>query len=63
MCCAEWSNGRFQNYGKGVETQTHWFTFDEKSIESVAQAVTNLAIQFGDSVTLGKNTRSVPSKK
>ena len=32
-----------------IETQTHWFTFDEKSIESVAQAVTNLAIQFGDS--------------
>ena len=33
-----------------VEAQNHWFTYDEKmSIESVAQAVSNLAIQFGDS--------------
>lgn len=33
-----------------VEAQNHWFTFDEKmSVESVAQAVSNLAIQFGDS--------------
>ncbi len=33
-----------------VEAQNHWFTYDEKmSTESVAQAVSNLAIQFGDS--------------
>lgn len=33
-----------------VEAQNHWFTYDEKmSVESVAQAVSNLAIQFGDS--------------
>lgn len=33
-----------------VEAQNHWFTFNEKmSVESVAQAVSNLAIQFGDS--------------
>lgn len=33
-----------------VECQNHWFTYDERmSVESVAQAVSNLAIQFGDS--------------
>merc|ERR1711860_351657 len=32
-----------------VEAQNHWFTYDEKmSIESVAQSVSYLAIQFGD---------------
>eukprot|EP00095_Tigriopus_kingsejongensis_P000535 snap_masked-scaffold356_size197960-processed-gene-0.22 protein:Tk00535 transcript:snap_masked-scaffold356_size197960-processed-gene-0.22-mRNA-1 annotation:"proteasome subunit alpha type-5" len=32
-----------------VEAQNHWFTYDEgMRIESVAQAVSNLAIQFGD---------------
>ena len=29
--------------------QNHWFTYNEKmSIESVTQAVSNLALQFGD---------------
>merc|ERR1712176_1540920 len=33
-----------------VESQNHWFTYDEKmQVESVAQAVSNLAILFGDS--------------
>lgn len=33
-----------------VESQNHWFTYDEMMrIESIAQAVSNLAIQFGDS--------------
>lgn len=33
-----------------MESQNHWFTYDEKmQVESVAQAVSNLAIQFGDS--------------
>ena len=33
-----------------VEAQNHWFTFNEiMSVESVAQAISNLAIQFGDS--------------
>lgn len=33
-----------------VESQNHWFVYDERmGIESVAQAVSNLAIQFGDS--------------
>lgn len=33
-----------------MECQNHWFTYNEKmSVESVAQAVSNLAIQFGDS--------------
>merc|ERR1712168_1478919 len=32
-----------------VEAQNHWFVYNEKmSVESVAQAVSNLAIQFGD---------------
>ncbi|XP_059475713.1 proteasome subunit alpha type-5 [Neocloeon triangulifer] len=32
-----------------VEAQHHWFVYNEKmSVESVAQAVSNLAIQFGD---------------
>ncbi|KAK8757769.1 hypothetical protein V5799_004597 [Amblyomma americanum] len=33
-----------------VEAQNHWFLYNEKmQVESVAQAVSNLAIQFGDS--------------
>lgn len=33
-----------------TECQNHWFTYDERmTVESVAQAVSNLAIQFGDS--------------
>lgn len=33
-----------------VECQNHWFTYDERmTAESCAQAVSNLAIQFGDS--------------
>eukprot|EP00088_Acartia_fossae_P008649 TRINITY_DN14156_c0_g1_i1.p1 TRINITY_DN14156_c0_g1~~TRINITY_DN14156_c0_g1_i1.p1 ORF type:complete len:253 (+),score=75.11 TRINITY_DN14156_c0_g1_i1:33-761(+) len=33
-----------------VEAQNHWFTYEEKmQIESVSAAVSNLAIQFGDS--------------
>uniref|UniRef100_A0A1B6L3Y8 Proteasome subunit alpha type n=1 Tax=Graphocephala atropunctata TaxID=36148 RepID=A0A1B6L3Y8_9HEMI len=33
-----------------VESQNHWFIYNERmSVESVAQAVSNLAIQFGDS--------------
>lgn len=32
-----------------VEAQSHWFTYNEKmSVESLAQAVSNLALQFGD---------------
>ncbi|CAL1528710.1 unnamed protein product [Lymnaea stagnalis] len=32
-----------------VEAQNHWFTYNEKmNIESVTQAVSNLALQFGD---------------
>ncbi|CAB4054516.1 PSMA5 [Lepeophtheirus salmonis] len=37
-----------------VECQNHWFNYSEKMrIESVAQAVSNLAIQFGDSEVKG----------
>ena len=33
-----------------MECQNHWFAYNERmSVESVAQAVSNLAIQFGDS--------------
>jgi len=33
-----------------LECQNHWFTYNEKmSVESVSQAVSNLAIKFGDS--------------
>lgn len=33
-----------------VECQNHWFVYNEKmTVESTAQAVSNLAIQFGDS--------------
>jgi len=33
-----------------VEAQNHWFLYNEKmTVESVTQAVSNLAIQFGDS--------------
>lgn len=33
-----------------VEAQNHWFLYNERmEVESVAQAVSNLAIQFGDS--------------
>ncbi|XP_015750429.1 PREDICTED: proteasome subunit alpha type-5-like [Acropora digitifera] len=32
-----------------VEAQNHWFTYNEQmSIESVTQAVSNLALEFGD---------------
>lgn len=32
-----------------VEAQNHWFTYNQRmSIESVTQAVSNLALQFGD---------------
>jgi len=32
-----------------VEAQNHWFTYNESmSVESVTQAVSNLALQFGD---------------
>lgn len=32
-----------------VEAQNHWFTYNENmSVESVTQAVSNLALQFGD---------------
>ncbi|XP_070557522.1 proteasome subunit alpha type-5-like [Ptychodera flava] len=32
-----------------VEAQNHWFTYNEQmSVESVTQAVSNLALQFGD---------------
>jgi len=32
-----------------VEAQNHWFTYNEKmNVESVTQAVSNLALQFGD---------------
>lgn len=32
-----------------VEAQNHWFTYNERmSVESVTQAVSNLALQFGD---------------
>ena len=33
-----------------VEAQNHWFTHDRQMpVESIAQSVSNLAIQFGDS--------------
>ncbi|GIY85060.1 proteasome subunit alpha type-5 [Caerostris darwini] len=33
-----------------VEAQSHWFVYDERmDVESIAQSVSNLAIQFGDS--------------
>lgn len=32
-----------------VEAQNHWFTYNERmSVESITQAVSNLALQFGD---------------
>lgn len=32
-----------------VETQNHWFTYNETmTVESVTQAVSNLALQFGE---------------
>lgn len=38
-----------------VEAQNHWFMYDEKmTVESVTQAVSNLAIQFGDSESEGQ---------
>lgn len=37
-----------------VECQNHWFVYNEKmSVESCAQAVSSLAIQFGDSADGG----------
>ena len=33
----------------GSMFQNHWFTYNEKmTVESVTQAVSNLALQFGD---------------
>jgi len=44
-----------------VECQNHWFTYDEKmQVESVAQAVSNLAIKFGDSDDDGAGAMSRP---
>lgn len=44
-----------------VEAQNHWFMYDEKmSVESVTQAVSNLAIQFGDSDSEGSTAMSRP---
>lgn len=41
-----------------VEAQNHWFSYNEKmSVESVALAVSNLAIQFGDSDSEGAMSR------
>lgn len=38
-----------------VEAQNHWFMYNEKmTVESVTQAVSNLAIQFGDSDSDGQ---------
>lgn len=38
-----------------VEAQNHWFMYNEKMrVESVTQAVSNLAIQFGDSDSDGQ---------
>jgi len=38
-----------------VEAQNHWFMYSEKmTVESVTQAVSNLAIQFGDSDSDGQ---------
>ncbi|XP_064632307.1 proteasome subunit alpha type-5-like [Lineus longissimus] len=35
-----------------VEAQNHWFTYNEKmTVESVTQAVSNLALAFGDDVS------------
>ena len=32
-----------------LQLQNHWFTYNERmSVESVTQAVSNLALQFGD---------------
>lgn len=37
-----------------VECQSHWFVYNERmSVESCAQAVSTLAIQFGDSADGG----------
>merc|ERR1712059_247275 len=39
-----------------VESQNHWFTYDEKmQVESVAQAVSNLALQF-DAKAIGSGS-------
>ncbi|XP_029815664.1 proteasome subunit alpha type-5 [Manacus vitellinus] len=36
-----------------VETQNHWFTYNETmTVESVTQAVSNLALQFGEEDTV-----------
>lgn len=44
-----------------VEAQNHWFMYDEKmTVESVTQAVSNLAIQFGDSDSEGSTAMSRP---
>lgn len=40
----------FNYYRARVECQNHWFVYNENmSVESCAQGVSNLAIQFGDS--------------
>ena len=32
-----------------LQLQNHWFTYNERmSVESITQAVSNLALQFGD---------------
>ncbi len=44
-----------------VETQNHWFTYDEKiKVESVAQSVSDLAIKFGEGVDGSEPTMSRP---
>jgi len=44
-----------------VEAQNHWFLYNEKmQVESIAQAVSNLAIKFGDSDDDGDVAMSRP---
>lgn len=44
-----------------VECQNHWFVYNERmSVESCAQAVSNLAIQFGDSDDDSRTAMSRP---
>jgi 20S proteasome subunit alpha 5 len=41
-----------------VEAQNHWFTYNEPmSVESVSQAIGNLAMQFGDDADKGAMSR------
>lgn len=47
-----------------LECQNHWFLYNEKmSVESVAQSVSNLAIQFGDSDEDGSAMVRMPKHK